>query len=212
VTTPEAGIPAGERASIAFPLSLRFRVLALGQKIEVRDANGALLYFVKQKAFKLREAVTIFADESQQTALYTIEADRVLDFSARYHMSDVRHGVALGVVQRQGMRSIWKAHYDIQREGQHVMSIREENPWVKLVDGILGDIPLIGLLSGYILHPSYRVTKASDENAVLLRVKKQPAFWEGRFTLERLQNPEPDHEVLGVLSVVMFLLLERSRG
>ena len=44
-----------------FPLTLNFKKLALSPQISVTDASGRLLFYVKQKAFKLKEAVTVFA-------------------------------------------------------------------------------------------------------------------------------------------------------
>ena len=64
-----------------FPLELRFRIVAISAQASLRDASGHLLCYVKQKAFKLKEAVTVFGDEAQQRPLYHINADRVLDIS-----------------------------------------------------------------------------------------------------------------------------------
>ena len=195
----------------ASPWELRFKVLSIAGQIFVNDSSGRLLYYVKQKAFKLKEAVTVFSDAEQTRPEFRMAADRILDISARYDFTDMQ-GAPLGALQRQGMRSIWRAHYDILRDGAHVMSIREENPWIKLVDGILGDIPLVGLVAGYILHPTYRVTSAADEQTVLLRVRKRPAFWEGKYTLEKPGSLDGVDSQLALLSVMMFLLLERTRG
>ena len=45
-----------------YPLDLSFKILAIAPQISVSDANGALVLYVKQKAFKLKEDVTIYAD------------------------------------------------------------------------------------------------------------------------------------------------------
>src|SRR3712207_5826138 len=95
-----------------YPLTFSFKILALAPQIWVRDAQGQLLLYVKQQFLKLKEAVTIFADEGQTRPLFSIKADRVLDISARYHITDSQ-GLPIGVVQRHGMRSLWKAHYEI---------------------------------------------------------------------------------------------------
>ena len=71
-----------------FPLEARFKLLAIASQISVTDAHDALLYYAKQKAFKLKEAVTVYADEEQTRPLYRIAADRVLDISARYRIED----------------------------------------------------------------------------------------------------------------------------
>ena len=98
------------------------------------DANGNLLFYVKQKLFKLKEAITIFADREQTQPLYSIDADRVIDFSARYRFKN-RDGIEIGSVKRNGRRSIWKARYDIfDTNEQPLMRIEEEDAWVKVMD------------------------------------------------------------------------------
>jgi hypothetical protein len=47
------------------PVELSFNVLALSGRIFGRDADGRLHYFVKQKAFKLKEDVFFLAASSQ---------------------------------------------------------------------------------------------------------------------------------------------------
>ena len=66
-----------------YPLNLTFKFFALGPELSVVDAQGTLLFYVKQKLFRLKEAVNIFADADQRELAYTINADRILDFSAR---------------------------------------------------------------------------------------------------------------------------------
>ncbi|MEW5928482.1 MAG: hypothetical protein AB1941_13520 [Gemmatimonadota bacterium] len=193
-----------------FPLQLKFKTVAISPQISVTDSAGRLLFYVKQKAFKLKEAVTVFGDAEQTRPLFRIAADRVLDISAQYHITQ-EGGGDLGVVQRRGMRSLWKAHYEVHRGGGPVLTIREANPWVKVVDGLLGEIPVIGLFTGYFFHPAYVVSRAADD-APVLRAVKQPALFEGRYIIEREGELSPDDETLAVLSVLMMLLLERQRG
>jgi hypothetical protein len=195
---------------LRFPLALSFKIVALAPQIAVTDAAGNLIAYVRQKMFKLKEAVTVYSDREQQRPVYRIAADRVIDFSAQYHIEEAS-GRQIGVVRRRGMRSIWRAHYEIARDGRPLLEIREQNPWSKVADGVFGDIPVIGMLSGYLFHPAYRISNVGS-GAPLLRVVKQPAFWEGRYAVERIGNGDPEDERLAVLSTVMMLLLERSRG
>ena len=194
---------------LSYPLQLSFKIVAIAPQISVTDATGTLLLYVKQKAFKLREAVTVFADREQTRPLYTISADRLLDFSARYHVATAA-GEPVGVVQRQGMRSFWKAHYEVERDGATVLAMREENPWVKVADGLFGEIPLLGALSGYLFHPAYLVTR--PDGTAVLRARKQAAFFEGRYELTQLAELSQEDQELGLLAVLMLLLLERERG
>ncbi|HEY0078252.1 MAG TPA: hypothetical protein VGB73_06370 [Pyrinomonadaceae bacterium] len=192
-----------------YPLQVRFKILALARQLSVTDASGNLVFYVKQKAFKLKEAVTVFADASQTQPLYFINAARILDFSARYLFTDTS-GAALGSVQRKGMKSIWKAHYDILDGESVTMTIREENAWTKVIDSVVGEIPVVGLFTGYMFHPAYLVARPSG--ALLLRLEKQPAFLEGRFTIEKHADLDKTEETRALLSLIMMILLERGRG
>lgn len=193
-----------------FPLDLRFKLVTISSRIAVRDATEQAICFVKQKSFTLKEAVTVFADEAQTRPLYRIDADRVIDISAQYRIADM-NGRTLGVVKRRGMRSIWRAQYEIHRDGAPVMVIQEENPWVKVADRLLAEVPIAGMLSGYLFHPAYRVTR-SDTGAVALRVEKRAAFLESRFRIDAVSAMSTEDELLAVLGVLMMLLLERLRG
>lgn len=67
-----------------FPLSLRFKLLALSPQIYVSDAAQQPVLYVKQKLFKLREKIEVFRDESRSQLLCTIQANKIIDWSARY--------------------------------------------------------------------------------------------------------------------------------
>ncbi|HJR60936.1 MAG TPA: hypothetical protein VJ813_16110 [Vicinamibacterales bacterium] len=193
-----------------FPLTARFKVLAIASQISVTDSRDTLIYYVRQKAFKLKEAVTVFADEAQTRPIFKIEADRILDVSARYRIEDAG-GAETGVLQRHGMRSFWRTHYEIERGGQSALVIREENPWTKVLDGLFGSIPILGIFSGYLFHPAY-VVSAAPEGSPLLRIVKKPALFEGRFEIERVGPLDDAAASLALVSVLMMLLLERARG
>jgi hypothetical protein len=183
--------------------------MALSPQLAITDASGNLVYYVKQKLFKLKEAVTVFADREQTQPLYQINADRVIDFSARYHFTDTA-GNALGSIKRQGMKSLWKARYDIMAGEEVVMNITEENPWVKVIDSVIGEIPIVGLFSGYMFHPKYLFTKV--DGTPVMRLTKQPAFLEGKFSLDKLTELGQQEEERAILSLIMMILLERARG
>ena len=194
-----------------FPLDLRFKIMAVAPQISVTDASGALVFYVKQKAFKLKESVTVFQDEAQTRPLYQMTADRVLDISAQYRIEEVG-GAPLGACGRQGMRSFWRAHYEVHRGGVPVLAVREENPGSRCSTAC-SEIPIVGLFAGYVLHPAYRMTRAGPRQAVdVLRAVKRPAFLESRYAIEQLEPLPEGDQPLAVLSLLMLLLLERSRG
>ena len=193
-----------------FPLKLTFKVLALAPQITVTDSAGQTLFYVRQKLLKLKEAITVYSDSSQARELYKISADRIIDFSAKYHIRDV-NGQEIGAIKREGMRSIFKARYDIfDSSGQHVLDINEENAFVRVMDAVFGEIPVVGMLSGYVFNPTYLVTNLNG--TVIMKVKKEPAFLETGFTISQESPLSEQEELRAVLGIFMMVLLERVRG
>lgn len=196
----------------AFPLRLTFKLLAFAPQFYVHDAHGAGLAYVRQKLFKFKEAVTVFADERQEEIRYRIEADRVIDFSAQYNFTDAQ-GAVLGCVKQRGLRSLWKAGFDVLDNGQAVFHINEKSVLTRFLDGLFGQIPIIGLLSGYLFQPAYEVSRS--DGVPVMTLTKLPALFEGRFDIELVAAGAPllarEADQL-LLSLMMVVMLERSRG
>lgn len=192
-----------------FPLQIAFKRLALSPQIRVTDARGVLTHYVRQKLFKLKESVTVFADEAQTRKLFEIRADRMLDFNAAYRITNAT-GKAIGVVRRHGMRSLWRAQYEIQAADGLLLTVSEENPWVKVLDGLLSDLPIIGLFAGYWFHPAYLLKDRGG--TLVMRVQKVPALMEGRYRIDAHAALEGDALDAVLQGLFMMLLLERTRG
>lgn len=192
-----------------YPLQLSFKIVAFAPQIFVTDATGKGVCYVRQKLLKLRESVAVFTDSTKQTQLCQIDADRVIDFSASYHFTDMS-GERFGAVRRHGMRSLFKAHYEILDEGTPQFTVTEDNALVKVLDATLGEIPILGMFTGYFLHPTYTV-KGLDGTEVV-KIKKEPAFFEGRFSIEKLVELDEVTELRILMSLLMMVLLERRRG
>jgi hypothetical protein len=192
-----------------YPIDLRFKLLAFGQRITATDATGKTLMFIKQKMFKLKEQVEIYGDSNQTSVVFRIASDRILDFSANYHFTDAA-GNDWGSVRRKGMRSLWSAHYEVMQNGQIDMTIEEESPMKKVLESLLSEIPIVGFIAVYLLNPSYIVRR--PDGTPLLRLIKQPAVFEGKYTLEKLNEMPEDDELRSLMSLIMLVLLERNRG
>jgi hypothetical protein len=197
---------------VQFPLQMKFKVLTFAPTVKIIDATGRVILVVRQKLLKLKEHVEIFADEARTVKVAEIKADKIIDWSARYNFTEP-DGRPIGSSKRQGMKSLWRASYDVFNPGDNTpdFKISETNPWAKFVDGMVGSVPLVGLLTVYLFHPSYSATRlVGGEN--VMKVTKQPAFLEGRFLIEKLAGAT-DRETLNlILSFFMLCLLERRRG
>jgi hypothetical protein len=190
-----------------YPLQFSFKILAFAPQIFIRDATGADICYVKQQLFKLKEKIRVYTNPSMSSLLAEINADRIIDFSATYTFTDP-NGVPFGAVRRKGLRSLWRTHYDVLENGAVAYTVREGNPWSKMADGMFGEIPIIGLLSGYLFHPRYDVF--DTQNRLVFSLHKKPAFLEGKFELRKHQDVPNDITI--IMAVFMTALLERQRG
>lgn len=196
--------------SLNFPLNLTFKITTLSNDFTAQDANGNTVAYVRQKILKLLEEVQVFNNESRSELNYTIRANKWLDFSATYTFTD-RMGYETGRIVRKGWASLWKANYEILDEKQQIdLVIHEENPWAKIFDSMLGELPLVGMLSGYLFHPSYIATR--PDGTQVARLKKEPSFFGRKFTIDKLSQFETGEEDRLLLGLMMLILLERQRG
>ncbi|MDZ4818791.1 MAG: LURP-one-related family protein [Planctomycetota bacterium] len=199
---------------LAYPIKMTFKILAIAPQIYVTDANGNPVFYVKQKLFKLKENVQVFRDDSQQQLLFTIQADRIIDWSAKYHIR-TEAGGELGTVQRHGMKSLWKARYDITENGQVEFEVAEKSALTRFMDSMLGEVPVVGFLNGYFFNPTYLITHATGpkQGQLAMEIVKKPSLMERNFWLE-LRDPEVGEmdQAKIILSMLMIALLERMRG
>lgn len=187
------------------PITLSFKLLSLTNHIQILSSSGNLLGYARQKMFKLKEDLRILSPQDNE--IYNIQADRIWDFSPTYSIFK-SPSAKLGSISREGLRSLWSASYQINAP-QGVFEIHEENPWVKFLDSLVGQLPIIGIFTGYLFHPAYII---SHKNTPVARLEKQPAFWEGRFELTQIKELDDPTKELLVLGSIVVLIMERSRG
>ena len=76
--------------------TVRRKVLKIfGAAFHVYDAQGGLVGYCKQKAFKLKEDIRLFTDESCSTELLRLAARQMIDFGATYDVTTPQ-GDAIG--------------------------------------------------------------------------------------------------------------------
>ena len=166
--------------NLQYPLFLKFKLTTLSSDFTITDSNENSLAYVRQKMFRLKEDVVVFNNESKSQENFRIRANQWIDFNASYAITD-SFGKNLGKIARKGMRSIWKATYNIfDQNDTQKYKVQEENAWVKVLDGMVGEIPIIGMFTGYFLNPSYIVHDNNGKE--IYRLKKMPSFFEENFS------------------------------
>jgi uncharacterized protein YxjI len=193
-----------------FPLTFQFKLGTISNDFTAKDSSGQTIAYVRQKMFKLKDAIMVFSDETKTNQLYTIKADRIIDFNASYEFTDANDTV-LGSIGRKGMRSLWKAHYEIFDANKlQEYHVREQNPWAKVADVLFSEIPIVGMFTGYMFNPKYEIV-ASD-GTIVARLSKEKSFFGRIFKLEKLAEFKSGDSERLLLALMMMMLLERRRG
>ena len=194
---------------LSYPLDLSFKIVTIGTRIKIKDSAGRQVAYVRKQKFKLKEDVGVYTDEGQSRLLFRMKADRMLDFSARYAISGP-DGHPIGAVGRRGMKSLWSSAYVLDDAyGTEAGSIREENPWTKILDGVMEFLPLGDALGGLFFNPAYLAELYGKDG---LRIQKQPSVLESSFRIGKLADLSDDEEDLLLAGIIMMVLLERDRG
>lgn len=195
---------------LQFPINFKFKIGTLANDFVASDASGATVAYVRQKMFKLKEDILIYSNESKSDTLFRIKADRWLDFSAAYSFTD-KDGKEMGKIVRKGWRSIWKTAYELLDQNQELQfHVNEESAWVKVWDSLLGEVPLLGMFTGYFFNPAYLVTDLNG--LVVAKIKKQASFFGRHFEVSKLADIDKDDQERIMLGLMMMILLERRKG
>ena len=126
-----AATPVPSSGSSPFGLdrySVRRKVLALfAPQFHILDDAGMMVGYVKQKAFKLKEDIRIYNDETMTTELLLIQARQGLDISATYDVMESKSGQKVGTLRRKGLKSILKDEWIIMDAGEAEIGLIQED-------------------------------------------------------------------------------------
>jgi len=120
----------------------RKMLVLLGAKFHIYAADGSLLGFCQQKAFKLKEDIRIYTDETKEQERVSIKARNVIDFGASYEVIDSRSNEKLGSLKRKGFASILRDSWIvIDPDNREIGKILEDSMALALLRRFIGIIP-----------------------------------------------------------------------
>lgn len=121
----------------------RRKVLKLfGGAFHVYDENGRLVFYSKQKAFRLREDFRVYSDENQIKELLTIKTPQILDIGATYNVQDATTGEVVGAIRRKALKSLVKDEWlFLSNEGREIGKLTESSITRALLSRLIGLIP-----------------------------------------------------------------------
>lgn len=114
----------------------------LGNTFRIFDTAGQLQFFIKQKAFKLKEEINVFADEAQKEVRLTIKARSISDFGGGYDIVDATTGERIGGGKRAGFKSFFKDEWGIlDAEGNEAGKVVETGGFMIFLRKFMKIIP-----------------------------------------------------------------------
>lgn len=107
----------------------------MGAEMRVLDHSGQLAAFAEARRLKLREEMTVYADEAKTQPLVNIKARQVIDFGATYDITDATSGQPLGALRRHGLQSsfVRDTWTILDPQEAEIGTIQEDSAWMGVV-------------------------------------------------------------------------------
>lgn len=169
----------------------------MGSSFRLFDQSGQLAFFVKQKAFKLKEEITVFADEGMKEPQLRINARSIIDISATYDVVDAATDEGVGALQRKGLKSLLRDEWSIlDTDGIEVGRIVEDSGFLALVRRFLSNL----------IPQTFHVTMGEQQVGVIKqRFNPFLLSYDVDFSAAQAGGLDPR---LGVAAVVLLLAIE----
>ncbi|MBI4244724.1 MAG: hypothetical protein HY606_11595 [Planctomycetes bacterium] len=109
-------------------ITIRRKVFKIfGGAFHIFNDKGEIIGYSKQKAFKFKEDIRIYTDESMAKELITIKARNVIDFSAAYDAIDTQTNTKICAFKRKGLKSIFKDEWIIMDPNDNDIGVISED-------------------------------------------------------------------------------------
>ncbi|MFM9958024.1 MAG: hypothetical protein ACKVZJ_08095 [Phycisphaerales bacterium] len=109
--------------------TVRRKVFKLfGAAFHIYGPEGNVVGFCDQKAFKLREDLRVYTDETKASLLLRIHTEQIIDFGATYKVT-LPDGSTIGAFRRGGMASTFykDSWYITSPDGREVAKLTEDS-------------------------------------------------------------------------------------
>lgn len=115
--------------------TIRRKVFTLfSPKFHIYDASENLLGYSEQKAFKLKEDIRVYTDETKTDERVAIKARSIVDFSAAYDVFNSKEQRKVGALKRKGWSSILRDSWIVMDpDDREIGKIQEDSMSMAMV-------------------------------------------------------------------------------
>ncbi len=181
--------------------TIRRKILKIfGAAFHIYGSDQNLIGYCHQKAFKLKEDIRVYTDETMGTEMLAIAARSIVDFSAAYDVTDSLNQTPLGALQRRGFKSFVRDEWHVlDVDGTLVGTIREDSMAMALVRRFLSNL----------VPQVFHLTDGNDRQLAELRTHFNPFVH--RMTVS-VEEECPIDPLLVLAAGVLLTAIEGRQG
>lgn len=167
-----------------------------GGAFHLYDQQGNLVFYSKQKAFKLKEDIRVYTDEQMTQEVLTIHARSIIDFSAAYDVIEPQTQQRIGALKRKGIKSLFKDEWVIMDANDKEIGIIKE------------DNALLALLRRYLnLIPQTFHTNVGNQEVAIYKQHFNPFVFKMDIDFSKDQNKFLDRRI-GIAAAILLTAIE----
>lgn len=169
--------------------TIRRKVFAIfGASFHVYDPSGAVVAFCRQKAFRLREDLRLYTDDSQSEELLTMRTRSIIDFGATYDVA-LPGGEIIGSLRRKGLKSFVRDSWLIYGPaGNELATITEDSSTMAILRRLHGAFALLS-------PQKFEVMSFDGQHIATLRTHVNPFVYRMGVAIH-LDHPDLDELVV----------------
>lgn len=172
----------------------------VGGALRLYGPDETIQFYVERKAFKLKDDIRIYADETKTTELMSVNARQLLDFLGTFDVADSAKGQPIGTLQRKNVVSTIRDEWHIlDPAGNQTGRVLEDSLALALVrDFLFAFLPR----SFHVEHLGVNVGKFS----------RKPTFLGYTMVIELYPTAPADFDRrLAIAAAVLIAFIEASR-
>jgi len=171
-----------------------------GASFHVLDDQGNVVGFSSQKAFKLREDIRVFRDESRSEELLAVRSRQVIDFAAAYDFVDSAENRKIGAARRKGFSSMVRDSWELlDANDRPIASLQEDNMLMALLRRFLSNL----------IPQSFHLQENDGTEAAAMKVHFNPFLY--RLTVTRGPDASIDPRLVFGIAVLICAIEGRQQ-
>ena len=200
--------------------TIRRKILTfLGASFHIYDPSGVVVGFCRQKAFRLRENLVLYTDESKTETLLTLQARQVIDFGVTFDISipgatPADPPARLGSIRRKGFKSIIRDYWQVLGPDQDPAAGKAIQPIATIQEDTAGMaaarrfLPLVA----FVCPQSFHVVTDDNRHIATLRQHFNPWVYRLGVRIEQADERIDDLLILGAACLIAAVEGRQDKG